>query len=51
MYSVSLHCVSDLVKGRVAVRAAVIVLAVRLTVQLLSVHLLLPQLVFLKFGD
>lgn len=44
-----MYCASDLVKGGVAVRAVVSILAVGLTVLLLSDHLLLPQLVLLKF--
>lgn len=45
------HCVSDLVKGGIAVGAVVVILAVGLAVLLLSDYLLLPHLVFLKFVD
>lgn len=46
-----MYCISDLVKGGVTVRAVVTVVAVGLTVLLLSVHLLLSHLVLLKFVD
>lgn len=42
------HCVTDLVKGGIAVRAVVVVLTVGVTVLLLSDHLHLPHLVFLQ---
>lgn len=44
-----MYFVSDLVKGGVAVGAVVSILAVGLTVLLLSDHLLVPDLVLLKF--
>lgn len=50
IYCLSGYIWPDLVKGGVAV-GAVVVLTVRLTVLLLSMYPLLPQLVFFKFAN